>query len=420
MSAVLTSPDASQFRSFANGSEDGLASIYRAQYDSLIALSREKLGDDLSMHAPRIAQQAMLDAWNSRSRFENPDGLSAYLAQAVEECVAVQKRKHAALHRRGGAPPRKTGPAQTADEAVTALMAALHAPPPTHDELIAEAKAQKKHHAAAHVQKVAKPRNWKGPLALIGSLVVVAALFLWYMDSRSEDIAIDKALSASDARSVSTSRGQRGPVTLNDESKANLGGDTRLKMPRDFGGTMRTVQLTGVAHFDVAPGKPLPFRVRAGNAVVTATGTSFGVRAYEGDSVVLVSVTDGTVEVTIRDSDAKQTVNAGNAVRIVGDSILPLDAEARDIAMAWTRDTLVLVNMSVNKVMTELGRWFDLAPKLADPSLGDRTVSLRIPLRSSGDALKAMADSARLQIGFDKDEKVVLSDAPPAPAKKKK
>jgi ferric-dicitrate binding protein FerR (iron transport regulator) len=175
--------------------------------------------------------------------------------------------------------------------------------------------------------------------------------------------------------------------------------------------------LTGVAHFDVAAGKPLPFRVRAGNAVITATGTSFAVRAYEGDSTVLVSVTEGTVDVALRDGDAKETVTAGNAVRIVGDTIAPLDAAARDLAMAWTRDTLIFENMSVKNVLTELGRWFDMSPKLADPSLGDRTVSLRLALKSSGDAIKALADSARLQIGFDKDEKVVLSDAPPAPEK---
>jgi ferric-dicitrate binding protein FerR (iron transport regulator) len=418
MSATLVTPDAEQFRAFSNGSEDALAAIYGSQYDGLVTIARQQLGDELSHHAPRIAQQAMLDAWESRAKFDNPTGLSAYLEQAVVECVAVQRRKHASLHRRGGA-PKRTGPTPTKDEAVAQLIGFLHAPPKSHEELIEEARATKKHHAAEHVQAVANGRSWKGPAALIGTLVLVAAAGLWYMDSRSEDIAIDKALKSEDARSLSTSPGQRGPVTLNDDSRVRMGSDTRFKMPRDFGGTMRTLEMTGVAHFEVAPGKTLPFRVRAHNAVITATGTAFTVRAYEGDSTVLVSVAEGQVDVTLRDGDAKSTVTAGNAVRVRGETIDAVDAAARDLALSWLRDTLVFVDAPVKEVIPELQRWYGLNPKLDHDSLGERRVSLRIALQSSGDAIKALADSAKLHIGFDKDEKVVLSAKPDAPPGKK-
>lgn len=415
MSAAITTPDTEQFRAFSNGSEDALAAIYRSQYDGLLALSREQLGEELAHHAPRIAQQVMLDAWQDRAKFDNPVGLVAYQEQAVSECVAVQRRKHAALHRRGDHGRKATSAAPSADEAVTQLLATLRAPAQSHDELIAEAKAAKKQHAAQHVQKVAARRSWKGPVILIGSLLVVVAAGLWYVDNRSEDIAVDKALESTEARNLSSNRGQRGNVTLNDDSKARLGAETRLRLPREFGTTLRTLELHGVAHFEVAPGKEMPFKVRAGNTLITATGTAFAVRAYEGDSVVLVSVTDGTVDVAIRGGDAKETVTSGNAVQVAGGQITPLDASARDLAMAWMRDSLVVVDMAVKDLLPELRRWYDLNPSLADPSLGDRRVSLRLALSSSGDALKAMSDSARLQIGFDKDEKVVLSDAPPKP-----
>ena len=420
MSATTMTPDAEQFRAFSNGSEDALASIYRSQYDTLIARSRAELGDELSHHAPRIAHQVMLDAWQSRSKFGNPVDLSAYLDQAVMECVAVQKRKHAALHRRGGA-PRKTGPAPTADEAVSQLLATLHEPPKTHDDLIEEARAAKKHHAAQHVQTVGKGRAWKGPLVLLGSLVVVAAAFLWYVDTRSADVAIDKALKADNARKLSTTPGQRGPATLNDESRVRMGADTRLVMPRDFGGTMRTVQMTGTAHFEVAPGNPLPFQVRAHNAIITATGTAFTVRAYEGDSVVLVSVAEGSVDVVIRDGDAKTSVAAGNAVRIVGSDFQPMDAASTDLAFSWMRDTLVFNDVPVKDVIPELQRWYGVTPKLDHDSVGNRRVTMRIALQSSGDAIKTLADSGRLHIGFDKDEKVVLSaqlDTPKTPKRR--
>ena len=408
MSTTLATPDAEQVRAFSNGSEEALAAIYGSQYDGLVGIASAQLGEELSQHAPRIAQQVMLDAWNDRAKIDSPTALSAYLQQATVECVSIQRRKHASFHRRGDA-PKKVVTAPTRDEAVAQLLATLHAPPKSHEELIEEARTAKKHHAAAHVQTVGSKRGWKGPLILIGGLVVVAALGMWYMDSRSAGIAVDKALRADDARSLSTTRGQRGPATLNDDSRVRMGADTRLKMPRDFGGTMRTLEMTGVAHFEVAPGKVLPFSVRAHNAEITATGTAFTVRAYEGDSTVLVSVDEGQVDVAVRKGSARSTVTAGNAVRVHGDSIEPVDAAARDIAMSWMRDTLTFVDMPVKEVIPELQRWYSLDPKLDHDSLGNRRVSFKIALQSSGDAIKALADSARLHIGFDKDEKVVLS-----------
>jgi transmembrane sensor len=415
MNGVLTVPDAEQFRAFTAGDEDALAAIYRAEYEPLLSIARQRLGDEIAHYAPRMAQQAMLETWRSREKMGTPSDLVTCLQEALADSVRVQHRKHASFSRRQGAVKRTTV-IPTADEAVASLLAALHEPPPDHEAMMAEVKAAKKHHAAEHVQKVGKPRNLVGAAILLGSLVVIAGAGLWWMDSRSEDFAVDKALKAEDARNLTSNRGQRGTVTLNDDSKARMGADTRLRMPRAFGSTMRTLELTGAAHFEVAPDKPQPFRVRAGNTVITAAATAFAVRAYEGDTVVLVWVTEGKVDVALREGRAKQTVNAGEAVRVVSSEITPLDENARDVAMSWLRDSLVFVDMPVKAVLPELERWYDLRPQLADPSLGDRRVSLRLALQSSGDALKAMADSARLQIGFDKDDKVVLRDAPPAPA----
>lgn len=415
MSAVLTTPDVEQVRAFRSGREDALASIYRSEYDALVTRARTQLGDDLEHHAPRIAQNAMCDAWNERARFETPEGLVAYLEQAVTECVAVQRRKHAALHRHGNA-PHKSVVIPSADEAVTQLLQSLHAPTQSHDELVAEAHAAKKHHAAEHVQKVGASRSWKGPLVLVGSLVVAAFVGVWYMDNRSEDVLVDRALEAEDARFLESTRGQRGTVTLNDDSEARMGSDTRIRMPRDFGGNLRTLELTGVAHFDVAPDNPRPFRVRAGSALVTASGTSFSVRAYEGDSIVLVAVTEGSVDVELRGRNTREKVTAGNAVQVSGGAIVPIDADARETAIAWLRDTLVFVDAPVRDVLPELARWYGLTPTLADASLGERRVTMRLALQSAGDAIRTLADSARLQIGFDADKEVVLHDANAPPS----
>ena len=87
------------------------------------------------------------------------------------------------------------------------------------------------------------------------------------------------------------------------------------------------------------------------------------------------------------------------------------------MALGWTTDTLTFADTPVKVVLAELVRFFDLKAKLADPALGDRLMTLRVPLGSSGEALTAMTEAAHLEIGFDKDDKVVLHDKPASAAK---
>ena len=55
-------------------------------------------------------------------------------------------------------------------------------------------------------------------------------------------------------------------------------------------------------------------------------------------------------------------------------------------------------------VLPELIRWYDLNASLANAALGQRRVSLKVGLQSSGDALKVLAAAANLAIGFDKED----------------
>jgi ferric-dicitrate binding protein FerR (iron transport regulator) len=266
--------------------------------------------------------------------------------------------------------------------------------------------------AAEHVQSIAKPRHWKVPAAVVVVAAIAIVGVMRWLDKTGAESAATKALLSSDARTLASARGQRGTTTLSDGSVARIGAESRLRLPEEFGTTMRTLELDGTANFVVAPGKPLPFVVRAANAEITATGTEFAVRAFEDDSAVVVSVTEGAVAVRVRDGGESSILKAGEAVRVTPDGkFTPLSAESRAASMAWLRDTLEFVNVPVRIALPELNRWFDLKTTLADPTLGDRVVSLRIALASRGDALKALADAAQLSIGFDKDEHVVLGAA---------
>ena len=426
MSADLTAPSADQFKAFLQGDHASLLAIFRSRYNDLIAMAKESLGADLEHHSGRVAQQAMLGTWAQRASFQNPSGVASFLAEAVRAESAVQKKKHAALRQRDGAaaaPKHVSVP--TVDEAVAQLQATLDAPPVDHDRARDESRMARKAHAAQHVQKVGASGGWVKPLLLVGGVGAALFAILKFADITGANSAIDKSLEADDTRDISARRGQRGNVPLSDGTKVQVGSDSHVKVPSNFAGVkFRTVGLAGSAEFTVAPGNPLPFEVRAGNAKIVATGTKFTVRAYPEDSTVAVGVTEGSVTVSLRKGKGEMKVAAGEGAFVAKDGAMSaLTGDARDAAFSWTRDSLVFAGTPVSGVISELTRWFDSHPLLADPALGARPVTMRVGLASSGDALKALEAAAHLVVGFDKKDQVTLSDAPSAPAasaKKKK
>lgn len=410
MSVALPTPDVTQFTAFTQGNESALKAIFRQEYEALISTANTMLGEELAHCAPRIVENAMLATWARRTEFAHPTGLAAFLETAVEEEAALQKRKHAALHHRGGAMP-KHSTIPTPDEAIAALDRKLHETPPDHDTLIEEARAAKRRHAQEHVQAVGRSRPWVIP-ALIGVVAVAAIIGVQrWVGARGGDIAVTKALQSEEARVINSARGQRGVVTLVDDSRVRIGSDSRVRVPKEFGGNIRTVELTGTARFEVAEGRSTPFAVRALNTEVVATGTAFTVRAYPDESTTSVWVDEGSVTLRIREGDEERTLAAGEAVRVTRDGrIEALASDARDASFAWTRDSLVFDNAPLGEVLPALGRWFDLKLALADPALASRRVSVRLGLQSSGEALDAVAKAAGMVHGFDAEKQVVLKE----------
>lgn len=421
MSIVLPTPEPGVVTRFASGDENALVTLYRQEYDSLLAAAGEALGHELVHFRGRVAHKAMLDCWQARARFANPMAFNAFLEEAVRQEADIQRRKHAALHRREGQGNTHVTVASV-DEAVQTLLNELHAPAADHDKAAEEARAVKRAHTMEHVERVAGKPRW----LLYGGIGVVAVVAIIgiqrFLDTAGSEVAVDRALKGDDVQNLSSNKGQRGTLTLRDGTKVTMGSETRMRVPAEFGTSQRTIELEGTATFVVTPSvnpQTPAFAVRANSVTVTATGTVFTVRNYVEDAAVVVQVTEGSVELKDRTTDAVQSVKAGAAVRFANGAFSPLEGIARDVALAWTRDSIVFDNAPLKQVVPELVRWFGLNAVLTDSSAGDRPVSMRIALNSSGEATEALTKAANLTLSFGKDDRIEFSAAPAAPPKKK-
>jgi transmembrane sensor len=421
MTVVLPTPDASVVTRLVGGDQGALITLYRQSYDALLSAAGEALGPELAHFRGRVAENAMRNVWQERARFANPVAVTAYLEEAVRQEAEIQRRKHASLKRRDGQTSSHiTVPG--VDEAVQKLEAALAGPAVDHDTLLAEAREVKKAHAREHVQRVGGRPKWIVP-TILGVLAVVAIIGLQqYLDKAGVDAAIDRTLKGENVQTLSSGKGQRGSLTLRDGTKAAIGSDSKLRIPEEFAtAKMRTIALEGTATFTVAAGtgpEPVDFSVRSGSATFTAKSGLFTVRHYEEDSALYLEVKEGTVTVKDRESGTTQDVAAGSALKIVGSAMSPLEGVAKDVALAWTRDSLVFDNQPLKVVVPELVRWFSLNAAIADPSVENRPVSMRIALSSSGDATKALTAAANLAIQFGKDDRIEFNAAAEGGAKK--
>lgn len=128
-------------------------------------------------------------------------------------------------------------------------------------------------------------------LGLAAALAVVAVGVRWLAPAQLWGI-----MEGSHIVVVETGLAEHREILLADGSKVSMGAKTAITA--DITSQRRTIVLSrGEALFQVAHDRQRPFRVIAGGGTITALGTAFNVRRRDDDHVV-VTVTEGTVEVT--------------------------------------------------------------------------------------------------------------------------
>jgi transmembrane sensor len=148
----------------------------------------------------------------------------------------------------------------------------------------------------ANIMSQIKPINkwlkYRKIVAIAATVVLVLGVFLKY--SGSLNTPFNKQISNNETENKSPSTLV---MTLSDGTVVTLKKDSKLQVSEDFGGQFRTVTLSGEAFFEVKKDPEHPFLVIAGGVVTKVLGTSFTVRAYQGETKTSVAVKTGKVTV---------------------------------------------------------------------------------------------------------------------------
>lgn len=164
---------------------------------------------------------------------------------------------------------------------------------------------------------------------------------------------------APEMNTIQTPRGGQYQVILSDGTKVWLNAASSLSYPTAFTGRDRQVQLKGEAYFEVAGNKDKPFSVLVNTMHVDVLGTHFNIMAYDDETSIKTTLLEGSVKVT--KGEASHLLASGQEASFdrSTESIRVRDVDV-DEAVAWKNGVFQFGGASIETVMREIARWYDV------------------------------------------------------------
>ncbi|GAO41136.1 FecR family protein [Flavihumibacter petaseus] len=167
-------------------------------------------------------------------------------------------------------------------------------------------------------------------------------------------------------------------ITLADGSRVWLNAGSSITYPVAFIGKERNVTMDGEAYFEVAHDAARPFRVAKGEAQVQVLGTRFNVNAYDDEPVMSVTLLEGSVAVKpLEKGDRKYLLKPGQQSQIGknGEVNLQFHPDLEE-TMAWKHDKFIFTGNSIQAVMRQLEKWYDVKVEYKGPVSGEEFVGV--------------------------------------------
>lgn len=161
-------------------------------------------------------------------------------------------------------------------------------------------------------------------------------------------------------------------IVFPDSSIVFLDSGSFLTYNDHFGDKLREVNLEGEGYFEITRNPQIPFIVHAGDAVIKVIGTKFNVRAWKLSHMVKVVVEEGKVLFYSKDdSEDKSVIIAKNQLSTLPENGKPQKPQVVDVSqyLSWMNHAMVFQNVTLNEVLQQLERWYDLTISIEDKSL---------------------------------------------------
>ena len=274
----------------------------------------------------------------------------------------------------------------------------------------------------------------KKPL-LAASLVFAILLTAYFLFNQSQRA---NQIKAEQISSVITKYGNKTKVSLPDGSQVWLNAGSRLDYNNSiFNQTLREVNLSGEAYFDITHKEGKPFIVRSGNMRIRVLGTKFNVKAYPEEQNIETSLIKGSVEITIKDRpDDKYILRPNEKLVVSNEGLIQKSATVNQtklntsgkenadivalkkvdysvneklvIETAWVENKLVFHSEKFSDLAKRMERWYDIQIRFRDTDKAEYRFTGIFTTETIQQALQAMQVVHSFQ--FVKKDNVIYID----------
>lgn len=159
---------------------------------------------------------------------------------------------------------------------------------------------------------------------------------------------------------MKTPKGRQFRLILPDGSKVWLNAASSIKYPTVFTGPERVVEIDGEAYFEIEKYKSRPFRVKVNDATtIEVLGTRFNVNSYEDEEAIKTTLMEGSVRINAY-KNLRMLKPGQQAIVTPAQKIEVMNGVDMDKALAWKSGLFNFEDASLEEVMRQLSRWYDL------------------------------------------------------------
>jgi len=269
---------------------------------------------------------------------------------------------------------------------------------------------------------------------LVASVILAISLsgvFLWLNHKKKET----PSLAAAPINTISTKYGSRTKIELPDGSVVWLNAGSKLTYDKDFGNSLREVNLVGEGYFDVVHNAEKPFIIHTSFFDIKDLGTQFNVKCYPEDKTTETSLVEGSVEITVKkrpkdkwilkpdeklvllnetvSSNEKKETEGAKTEHISKEPIIAvkkltyLAQDSFSVETAWTYNKLSFEDEAFSEVAKKMGRWFDAEFEFSNKKLEDVHLNGSFITETLEQAMEALKYTNRFKYEI-KDRKVII------------
>lgn len=179
---------------------------------------------------------------------------------------------------------------------------------------------------------------------------------------------------------ASTANGQTYQITLPDGTRAYLNAASSIQFPARFGREKRSVKITGEVYFEVAKvfsGRKastpiaIPFIVESQHQQIEVLGTHFNVNDYADEQATRTTLVEGVVRVSTMQTTSHNLRSAllkpNQQSVVTADNRIKVENVNADNEVSWKSGKFIFDGESLESIMRQIARWYDVEVIYADP-----------------------------------------------------